>query len=68
MRQDWSEGNIGLQLLQYKQYQHIYINFFNIIQPALDNRWILAGDEAHNKDIIWVNIFTKHFKKCKGNR
>ena len=47
MRHDWSEGN-G----QYNQYQHIYIYFFNIIQLAWDIEWIIAGDEAHNKDIF----------------
>ena len=47
MRQDWSEGN-----WQYNQYQHIYVNFFDIIQLALDIEWIIAGDEAHNKEIF----------------
>ena len=55
MRQDWSEGN--RQLFQYKHYQHIYIDFFNIIQPAMVTEWIIAGDEAHNKDILRVEIF-----------
>ena len=43
MRQERSEGN-G----QHNHYQHIYIEFFNIIQPA----WDIPGDEAHNKDIF----------------
>ena len=34
------------------QYQHIYIDFFNIIQPARDTEWIVAGDEALNNDIF----------------
>ena len=29
------------QFFQYKQYQHIYIDFFNIIQLALDTEWII---------------------------
>ena len=51
MRQDWLEFN-G----QYNQYQHIYKNFFNIIQTAWDTEWIIAGDEAHNKDILRVKM------------
>ena len=50
MRQDWSEGN-G----QYNQYQHIYTDFFNIIQLAWDIEGIIAGDEAHNNN---NDIFT----------
>ena len=47
MRQDWSEGN-G----QYNRYQHIYIDFFNIVQLAWDIEWIVAGDETHNNNIF----------------
>ena len=47
MRQDWSDFN-----RQYNQYQHICMDFFNIIQPAWDTKWIIAGDEAHNKDLL----------------
>ena len=49
-------------LFQRKQYQHIYINFFIIIQPAWGTEWIIAGDEAHNKDILRVKIFAVHLK------
>ena len=49
LRQDWSEGN-G----QYNQYQHIYIDFFNVIQLAWDIEWIIAGHEAHNNDVSWA--------------
>ena len=47
MRPYWSEGN-G----QYKQYQHIYMDFFNIIQLVWGIEWIIAGDKAHNNDIF----------------
>ena len=57
MRQDWSEGN-G----QYKQYKHIDIDFFNIIQPAWDTEWIITADEAHDRGILRVKIFAEHFK------
>ena len=57
MRQNWSEGN-G----QYKQYQLIYIDFFNIIQPAWDAEWIITGDEAHNKVILRVKMSAEHLK------
>ena len=45
MREDWSQGNGQCN-------QHIYIDFFNIIQLAWDIEWIIAGDEAHNNDIF----------------
>ena len=47
---DWSQSN-G-QLFQYKLFQHIHIDFFNIIQPAWDTEWLIAGDEAYNNDIF----------------
>ena len=57
MRQDRSEGN-G----QYNQYQHIYKNFFNIIQLAWDIDWVIAGDEAHNNDIFMGENVSWAFK------
>ena len=57
-RQDWSEGN-G-QLYQYKQYQHIHVDFFNIIQLVLDTEWIISDDEAHN--VVLVEMFADHLK------
>ena len=41
MRQDWSEGN-G----QFNRYQHIFIDFYNIIQLAWYINWIIEGDAA----------------------
>ena len=41
MKRERSEGS-G----QYKRYQHIYIDFFNIIQLAWDIEWILEDNEA----------------------
>ena len=41
---------------QYKRYQHIYIDFFNIIQPAGDTEWIIVGDEAHNDEKFLMSI------------
>ena len=46
MRQDWSEGN-----RQYNQFQHIYIDFFYIIQLTSDIQWLIVGDEAPTNDI-----------------
>ena len=45
-----------------ERYQHIYINYFNIIQHAWDTEWTLAGDEAHYKDILQVKISAEHSK------
>ena len=50
------------RFFQYKRSQHIYIDFFNIIQPAWDTQWIIAGDEAHNKDILRVEMSAEHLK------
>ena len=44
------------------QKQHIYRDFFNIIQLALDIRWLIAGDEAHNTDALLVKMFAEHSK------
>ena len=35
-----------------------------IIQPAWDTEWIIAGDEAHNKDtcILQVKMSAEHLK------
>ena len=41
---------------QYKRYQRIYIDFFNIIQPAGDTEWIIVGDEAHNDEKFLMSI------------
>ena len=38
------------------------INFFNIIQPAWDTERIIAGDEAHSKDILRMNMSAEHLK------
>ena len=54
---DWSGGN-G-QLLQYSQNLH-YMDFFNILQLALDTKRIIAGDEADNKVILQVKMFAEH--------
>ena len=43
-------------------YQHIHIDFFNIIQPAWDTEWIIAGDVAHKKDMLAVKILAEHLK------
>ena len=37
----------------------IYIEFFNIVKPAWDTESIIAGDEAHNKDILRVKMFAE---------
>ena len=34
------------------QYQHINIDFFDIIQLPWEIEWIIAGDEAHYNDIL----------------
>ena len=57
MRHDWSEG-IG----HYNRYQHIYIDFFNIVQLAWDIKWIIAGDEAYNNDIFTCENVSWAFK------
>ena len=65
MRQDLSEGN-G-QLFLYKQYQQIYIDFSNIIQPAWDTGWVIADNEwrTQYQDILPVKIFAEHLKNFK---
>ena len=47
---------------QFKRYQHIYTDFFNIIQPAWDTEWIITVYEAHNKDILRVKMSAEHLK------
>ena len=48
------------QFFQYKQYQHIYVDFFNIIQLVLVTEWIIADDETHN--VLLVKMFADHLK------
>ena len=40
----------------------MYINFFNVIQPAWDTKWIIAGDEAHNMEILRVKMSAEHLR------
>ena len=42
----------------------VYLDFFNIIQPACDIEWIIAGDEAHNMDIFLEKTVAEHLKQC----
>ena len=37
-----------------------YIVLLNIIQPAWDIKWVIAGDEAHNEEILLVKMFAEH--------
>ena len=45
---------------------YIYIDFFNNVQPVWDTKWIIAGDEAHNTDILRVKMFAEHLKSVDG--
>ena len=38
------------------------LDFFNIIQAVCDTEWIIASDEAHDKDILRLKILAELLK------
>ena len=46
---------------------YMYMDLCNIIQLALDVKWIVVGNEANDMDVLQMKMLLSIKKQCIGN-